>query len=654
MLKKFHWVLFLIVLIFLPISIAQTLIDSENFDNYSVYEEGITIGASRDLLTNQSLGKWNCSIPSSYPNCVYTYGSGGGAGSSANYSIRSHGYSTPDNYLNIWSNGGIGGTGNFYYTSLWWNHVNFTNSISKEYTLSMDVKYDNWKKTPSTYSPSNHMGDVFLKVSKLISADGIGFGAGYVNANTTSSGYAHANQLRPFFDGALFQPSTDTDCYIMDGLYHSITMQFFNYTAYQKRESIYIDGALCLNNYTVSFPSSNFDGIMIDTANTYDMSIDNIKLYNGIIPPQSESYFTVTSDLRYCPITSCLFFDDFNTYSSNYTHNLTSVHATTPQDKEWDYAEGLAIIQDDQLFMNSSVWGTEGRNADMFNHIDSNTYNRVASVIQFKLNGTKPTPVSMNSEFIVYRMRGMCNNSLMAFHEQLYFARADDWTLSENATAINIYITNLGTSRFLGTIVINNDESFFIKTEYDYNSGMAYIDIIKEQDNLEGYNPQSYIFSNQLVTNCKIQNFIVTRGDIQNPEDLFVGIDKIYWYGIASSSVPNYTYTYLNETPLNESVVKTDIGEQIRNALSSYGIRTTLSKLLLWFIITVSLIVAVSRGEMNETAKAFVIIIVAFGWTTISWYFGLLPLTMFVAILFFFSIAAAYMIYQIFGSRQNG
>jgi hypothetical protein len=651
---KTKLIVLILLSLLLPIVSAQTLIDSENFDNYTIYQTGFNVFDSRDLFINQSAGKWDCMINSRRPNCIYSVGTPTSS-MIANYSIESWGYPETNNFLSLWAL--AGDYTNYRTVSLWWDHTNFTFPNQGNMTYTFRIRYRDWMVSyvPNPYTVYNYGGFDFRNARNAGSYPTLSFISGKNNAWTDVENVSR-NFLAENTNSILMtaQWIAEPQCKITDGRIHDIVYQYrYNPTTALYDAIVYDNGGLCANvscAAIISLPDIR-DGWEIKVGSRYKMDIDDLKVYLGTKQPNTPESYEVGENLGFCPITSCLFFDDFNLYSSNYTANFSIAHPTAPNDNGWTYAEGLVNIINDDLYLNSSVWGTQGRNADMSHLLMSHSeYESIASIIQFRLNGSAPTPATMENEYVSYRFNTYCDNGITSSSIPVYFVRNDDWTYSENATAINVYVSENGL-RLLGTLTLKNTQSFYIKEQYDYRTSNIKINIIRDID-AQDFGNDDFMFLSPMMQSCRVASFTIQRGDIQNPEDHFVGIDKVYFYGIPSINGETI-FQYVNETAFNDSIVKTDIGEEIQNGITSLGIRTTASKIFLWALLTVITIIGVAKSALPDNGKIFGLMVSQFALTIAMFYFQLLPAALFAVIMFIYAIASALALYTIFGNKQG-
>lgn len=614
-----------LILIILSLNTNGALIDSEDFQNYSYFSVDELSPIGSVLFINESGGKWNCTIASSYnTNCLYIYGSP--TNGEGRIGIYNDGFG--NKYLGLKSIDAIGA--NSFLTMVRWTITNQT--FPKNYTIQYKIKFDEWV-TAFDYLYNTAYAEIGLSSSLTgLNSPSFGMASGYVAYNNTPEGINHFNQLRNWFITPYWYPASDTDCYIMDNSWHTINLIYNSMGSGQNITYIYVDGLKCLEqNATISAGGRNV--LHFGVRGDYDMLIDDIKVYNDSV--YSNPYGDdIVLDINNCPIQGCLFYDDFTYSNSNQSLLING----------WSFPQHFPIIYNDTLYLNSSI---TGESHSIYNTLPTYNYKQIASVVQFRFNGTTPTPSSMIDQFMIFGLSAECEDSSYVAINRLYFARADEFTLSPNSTVLNAYMSYEGKPRLLGSMTYDNDEYFYMYTIYDNENRLIRVSFISADDVMT-FEPEDYQFTIPYMTNCNPKNFALWRFDSQNSAvDKFIGIDKIYWFGLSAVIADlkgNTSYEWINATAYTDSINKGDWGETIMDFIESFGIRTEISKIILYGVIFIALIIACFRLPAQSGAQLYSMIGVSIIWSLISWKISLIGTALFSVIIFFMALVGAYMV----------
>lgn len=618
----------LIILVFCLIlaPIVQAgLVDWTTFETSNLIDS--RTATAGDFSTWFSANNFNCTNSGHYPNCTYS-GGAGGTGDSY-WAIVSE---SSNKFLRMTTSGAS--FTDFDYIQLYWNHINMTLPSNDGVTYKFRIRLSNtWSGTSARNNNYNAGGLRF----NTYGSDCLSFTSGKIS---TFDSVMTFDLMRSGETSTLMSnPINITSCSIDDGSWHSVYVlntkyNITNYTVF------YIDGIKCYENAIT--PNLPFDKIFFTAGNDYTVDIDDIYLYNTSLVPVS-NVSTVGQLETNCPVLGCLFYDDF-TYATN--SSMSTIY---------NYSEGLVEnISNSQLFLESDLTCTPKGCYSVTAELPEYTYKKIYSVIKFTLNNLTPTPSTMQNFPVIYALTAECNGEI-ANYEQFYFVRDDTFSMSENSTVISIYMVLDGQPRNIGTLTLDNGQSFFIKTTYALDEKQAYIYVVRDTDTVS-YNPESYTYKAPFNIPCNPDSFAIWRLDQFNTINYFIGIDRIFWYGENDNSINATQYTYINATPRNESLISGDVAEYAKDAAESFGLRTPESKLIAALVIIGGVIIfAVSKLNkyINPWAMSLVVGVLLVGSVYLVYRLGFITSGVFYTFIIVASIVGAFTAKSMFSNGNT-
>lgn len=327
-------------------------------------------------------------------------------------------------------------------------------------------------------------------------------------------------------------------------------------------------------------------------------------------------------NLIFCPADHCLFYDDYSDYSdnadlSNYGYSLNTE---------------TAIIKDNLLYLNSS--------SDIYPRIYHNftgedNYNKIENIIVFSINGTEPTPDNLENQPISYFLATICDNGNDAHIIHFAFSK-DTEKCSENETRLGMYSYSSESAKpkTFGYYCYPNNEDIVIKNTFNDDNQNIEILAYYESFFSENFNPES-LFSIDYRTTCNsFKGFEIGRRDFSNPVNIdFLGIKKLTYYGIVTQETGD-EFIYTNETTINDSIVKTDVGEELHNVAFTLGFKKDSTKLLFWLLFSIFIMMGfvsgISEYVESKVALSMISLIAGFLLFVTGFYLGFIGLSVFV------------------------
>ena len=403
-----------------------------------------------------------------------------------------------------------------------------------------------------------------------------------------------------------------------------------------------------LNIGFTNFNSNGFYGndakIITNTSTGTTLSSINDLTFKLVLDnnPNYESETIIDTDFcLYSPHSYCLFYDNFN-YADFY--DLTQ--------REYDITSSSFFVQDEILYSyrNYSALTKIQHNLEITDY----PYDEVESVYTFDI-ANKITPVSMDldnetTRYIIYRLKDYCDTTQTSYI-QLTFFRFYNHTSSVWKTLANVYVFEFGVPKQLGTFTFQNGETFDVKNRMNFETKRGFIIIEKDDIFLS---EMSLNYGYDLGSDCKVNNFAVSRDGAFNTDDTFIGIKSIAYSGILGEiGDEDYSYLYTNQTTQDDAHIKGDVGEYINNWAFTLGFKTTASKLFFWLIILIILSLLISQVDASPSIKGFAVGFVIILGIIVGWYFKFIPTIILVFLMFIVSILGAFMYHKSIGGGSE-
>lgn len=615
-------ILFLLIILSLYVNGDNvTLIQKETFENYS------TTSPNSTLFFNESNGAWNCTDLSDYPDCSQAVVGADNDDTSTYYQIIREDGNT---YLRL--NSYTQDNDDYRWVDLTYNFSNF--STTQNLTLMYDARYTLTNPFGSTYW-GNSLYYSMAYTSLIANTHFIGI-SGNVNAITESSYMS----IRDKFNGLLVNATPHTsDCDVSDGNWHNIRLFFEknatnNYQEYQNT-TVFIDGVQCSEHkINLAFGDSMHYGyLLLRAMGDHQMDIDNIQIFEGF-----HEFSNIYNTLVRCPYDNCLFYDDF-AYEDYY--NLSNVSYTGQPDS--------GVILDEKLYINSS-WNKYPKLSNEL-YSDYTNYEIIDNLVRFDINDTT-TPSGIESQPIIYQVLSECEYSDLAVGGfRIYFSRDDDYTGSENKTAVDIYyLKSLGEFTYGFSRIIDNGDYFYIKQRFDTDSQTSELSL-NDEDSIDmgiGFSqPMTAEFYNPCPNN--IGSFEISRSDANNDINLeFISIGEITYFGITPDSEIDSVFQYTNETNQSTALVDTEIGEELTNALFTLGFKTKWSKFFGFMVLMIFVMLVMwSSGTASSVAKSVGTAVVAISFLTVGYFWGLVPLEILIILFFVMAVIGGLVYYRL-------
>lgn len=447
--------------------------------------------------------------------------------------------------------------------------------------------------------------------------------------------------------GVLYKETYYSNLFLND--YHNFSI-FIDGTA--NTQSLYIDGnfifssSLSLNNNELN-KIQFYTKEITNNPNSYlNMEIDKIIIMeNKHI--NNFDYFNNLSQEVYintpeCSETNCLFSDKFN--------------VNTLQNG-WIRNTNVTIVNNSQLFFNPSTLTNPIIYHTFFNN---DVYNSVYYYLTFKLNYFD-LPQSMNLSLnqnngYIYSTDLICDNSNLSVYNLKMYVYGNVNNPLE--TDFYVFTNNNNFINPIGTYTVNNGDTVVFRFLY---SKVTQKFLISEQSSsypLFSIN-RLYDFGNILMDAHDFQNecdkfsgVVLQRADYNSNLTIYdIGIDNVLIQGNqpANTEINQYPFVYENQTTLNESLIKTDVGETLQNIAFSIGFKTTATKILFWFMIMLLLIflVLVKGNDLGSIGKTVLISFIIILGIILGWYLGFIPTVILVFLIFCIAVLGAILIQKL-------
>lgn len=621
----------LLILFFIFLSVfvsgAFGIVDSENFE---LYDTGKNY---TDLFTTSS-GKWSCVDGAT---CIKNQCGGGGI---ADFYIENV---NANKFLSMWSFGeGCAGAG-YKEVRMTWNHSNTSNiGNAPNKSITLRIRINEFRHSllgfPNTFAGADTLNPSFtINTNEIYGGSrkaifGLGRIMSYVPDNFT--------RLRPYFDFDRMKPE-ESSCSL--GMYynkwHDVVIQYITNTTHHTEVKIFVDGIECIN-YEESFLwgiTHTFDEIRISTTGAFNMSIDDIKIYDTLINPMDT---TQEPMILNCPVGNCIFYDDY-TYIQNY--NLSQA----------DYYIGT---EDFVTTGDGYVWGNASGNIQiMYYDFEESTgdYDIINNLVKFQINATYPTPPQLIDDFVAYRISTLCDTNIPVYTYNIFITLDYDFWNNVNDTLVNIYSVKNSELVTLGTLIVDNGDYFIITNQINKITQTGTLNIIRKIDVLEN-DLGSLDYKIGLDAQCSnITGFVIHRRDNLESITDFLKIDKIFYYGDYVQTEEGYVYETTNETNINDSLIKTNIDDMLHNASFTLGFRSNGMKMFFWLLIIVGLIMIVVSADVPSTIKPFIIGFILIMGIVIGWYIKFIPTGVFSLIIFIIALVGAIVLQRLFSSSGS-
>lgn len=620
--KKIFLSLVLFVLLsFFVYAEGYELIDYDNFDNYSV-------GGASDLV-NESFGKWNCSAVYG-SDCVRSIGTGTGIGAVGIYNRE-----TNNNYLRILS---LNGNSNNHQESyINWYHKNTTSlGISSiNYSISYDIKILEYQDV---------IGDDKFNFARFQMNNPYGlsqilyFGVGS-SANSTESEHSKLRQYYNSGTWLMYPNNNDNICNVNNNQWNKITQYYLiNSSGYLIRIETYINGVLC----SARNSSVNYNGLgrpfflsgnmpLIAHGGGYDIGIDNIKIYEGLV----ESVESVSS-LSYCPLQNCIYFDDYSYDSISEFEN-----------KGYEAQDILFNVSD--IYFNASLDAYSYFEYDFINDAD---YDIIEGILKLGSNfEITPDEFIDNPAIFTYIMN--CDDYETLHYLNMYIIKDTDFT--KNNESFVLHFTSSDEQKNLGTYTIDANTYTYIKLKYDNLEQKYYVSVSPETENRDYTNlyfPNIPDIIVPYASTCnEISGFKIIRRDSQNNDstNYDLGIDLFMLYGgVSIEENEDYIAEKYNISD-NDVTIETDWKETAQKSIYNLGFRSTAMKIIFVIICIIFAVFILSDldADKYKIALSFIVIFILIG----GFYLELIPLSVFLLILFMIAGVLALIYMKLFNNN---
>lgn len=585
-----------------------------------------------DNMRAESNNKWSCIT--NYPSCKQSVGLGNG---NAYYELKTL---AGNNYLNIYS---VNGTAlGHKKVRLRWNPDNVKPANqgdsfgTSKYTVQVRMKLNG--NTVSLLAGSaldDGYAGVFVE---NFNYDGTSFPVLYTGAIITTNVTLHT-RLRGELTGTQTNPLA-SPCFINDGDWHYVNSIYtFNATNPYNLNSVnvYVDGVFCLNyqgSFSSGLPTSliPIETLNIQSSASYDMDIDDITIYEG---SQSQPIQVELEDIVLdCPIDNCIQYDDFN-------DNDVS---------DWDDLTDTAILDSGILYFDST---------EDFKYITdsfvNHDYDIIVGITEFSFNDSiTPTEIDIDTAggFIAYGIYTNCADDRTAYLYNVFITRDDDYTGSENRSVVNVYTYQDGDARQLGTLVVDNGDTLIIKNSFDYQNQRVGLNFLTDKDVTAGFNPD-ITFTQDFLQQCSLMGGVTIERRDSTQVDGFVGIDRIYYYGqVTQTGDDDFIFEHQNETLRNESLIKTDLDEDLHNMANTLGFRSVGMQILFWILLSGALIMMFVSEFEDKQAKTIIIFFGVVLMVAVGWYIKFIPTILFMFIIFVIAVFGALAIQRLLSSSN--
>lgn len=430
-----------------------------------------------------------------------------------------------------------------------------------------------------------------------------------------------------------------SSCDVNDGLWHNVIWNLKANGSFYYDTDIYVDGVHCLdfNESSNSVFGAGTGYFYITSKGGYNVYYDNIEFYYDELTNYSESVFEDSLNLD-CPIDNCIFYDDFSKYGDY--GNIS--------EGDWSYYEdNPAIIIDDKLYFNKSeTWM-------IINHdINDKNYDTVYYNIEIETNNTQ-TPSGLNitdENFLGYRVLSYCGDNI-GFVYNIYMFQDISWSRSDNSTIYNIYTTDGGDLRQLGTLTLENNQKFIMSNKLDLENQKASLDYVEYSVVLNEFVPISS-FEVDLLTSCSGISKIELERLGRSEDKFYAGINKVYLYGENKIEDSSVIFVNEDEVEVNESLIKVNVDEKLHNAANTLGFRTTAGKLGFWFLIMFFFIFLLLNSDTDSSVKKYGSFLIFIIMIVLGKYFNFVPTVFLAFVILLIAIIGALTYNKVFAQND--
>ena len=595
-----------------------TLVDSEDFESYSLY-------ATNDSFITESGGKWNCSNPLQYPSCNEVLGTGLGE---VGYSIQ-YDEAEESQYFLLYSINGD--SVNYNILNINFDMDNSTENIFNNFSMTYKIKLNGYSTLTGngwgSWFMIRHTPDNDISLNEVL-AEGMGGIQDKTENNNTDLRMTHDS---PNF---LYPINSLTD--ISDGEWHYITIHYIFSGNTINRIEHYLDGIFTDSrnigysnwaNYTSKTPF--FEELNFNVKRSYSVGIDDLKMYEVLVTPS----FALES-LSNCPTESCLYYDEFEIYN-NYIDFLV---------------KGYIGNLENAIFFNNSQLLFNGTSEDYpyFKHnLKDDIYETIEGVMLIDLNyDITPEEFIETPYTLLYSLK--CDNDFEVHNINMAFINDELFTGSNDSTVLHFYSSD--NLQSLGTYTILNSNKIAIK--FDYNDVTNQYGITVNQNKILqnlGFSNTPDFRNNYNLNNCDYFTDIeVRRRDYRDNDSTnsYIGIDKFWIYGTSTPTIESTEYINTSEF-----VVEKDWEETTKNGIENLGFRSIVSKLMLVAFVIIFLLVIFSdlpKEQYKAVAGVSTIAVLIVGF-----YIELIPKEIFIFFIFIVAIIGALLLTFAFKKGEN-
>ena len=589
-----------------------------------------------DNLRAESLEKWQCGTGFGITSCNKNIGAGTGT-SNLNLATESG-----NQFLRSIATNGV--AFNYKQVSALWNHTDITTGVDA-FTIVYDIRMNSYSDTIACGGEKKRgYAGLTLPITNSLRYDTSDTAVSYLG-NLNECTDESNNRLRgrqDSFDQTV--PLVNASCDVNDGNFHTVIQQF-NYNSTPALESVvmYVDGVNC-QNYTAenspSFVTSPLTQFNIDSQAEYSIDIDNLAVYDGLIFA-SDLIAPALQDVITCPIDNCIFYDDFE-------DNDVS---------DWSDFVGSTQVIDGVLYWDLDVSGFRFISNDFLD------YDRdlVTGIVEFFVNDTitpNDLDVEETNNFMGYTITTQCDELSNVYTYQVIITRDDDFTLSENRSLFNVFVSSDGDLRNLGVLTVNNGENIIVKNDFNRLTQQVGLNFITAQDFDLNQVPDIDFIQNYDVQCNQLKRIKLDRFGFADA-DTFVGFDRIFYY-TQEGLTPDDEFIYRNESDRvlrNESIIPDDLDEKLHSGAETLGFRSTGMKMLFWiFLFVIFIYWIIEQLNINSSGmKTAIVGTLGLIMIVIGWYIKFIPTIVFAFLLFVVAIMGALVFQRIFtGSNPSG
>lgn len=191
-----------------------------------------------------------------------------------------------------------------------------------------------------------------------------------------------------------------------------------------------------------------------------------------------------------------------------------------------------------------------------------------------------------------------------------------------------------------------------IKNSFDYQNQRVGLNFLTDKDVTAGFNPD-ITFTQDFLQQCSLMGGVTIERRDSTQVDGFVGIDRIYYYGqVTQTGDDDFIFEHQNETLRNESLIKTDLDEDLHNMANTLGFRSVGMQILFWILLSGALIMMFVSEFEDKQAKTIIIFFGVVLMVAVGWYIKFIPTILFMFIIFVIAVFGALAIQRLLSSSN--